>query len=140
LINAVPNYANPTKVLLHEARRIFGNEGNVAAILSIGFGRRVMPDGMESTHDDLVADTMESITSKCEQVHEGVLILLQKLFVYFRFNHDEIPGDVADGLSINARLSAYFHQEETNKLLNDVTESMRARQKGGNLMDISMLL
>jgi hypothetical protein len=138
LINAVPNYANPTKVLLPEARRIFGDEGNIATIVSIGSGRRVISDGLKGI-PDVLSDTRDIIISKCDQVHENVQTLLQKLFIYFRFNHGHILGDMADNSSIKAQMSAHFQEEETNIHIDGAIESMRARQKGGNLLDISTL-
>jgi hypothetical protein len=130
-------YANPTKELLQEAQRVFDEDAEVASIVSLGAGKGEIMSVVGTGDEGTLMDAMAKMALDSELTHEEMHARLHRSSVYFRLNVEHGLVDHMDASSVRAHTSAYMQKGDTNRLLNDAVESIKGRQKGGTLKDIS---
>jgi hypothetical protein len=137
LIDAMAGYANPTAELLREAQRVFGEDGKVATVISIGSGKRSAPD-LSAAHDQnaLVEAVRRSVLDP-EITHEELEGRLHEAHLYFRFNVAHDLGNQVDSSGIYAHTATYLGEADTNKRLDEAIKSIRRRSGGMTLKELS---
>jgi hypothetical protein len=137
LVGAIAGYANPTKELLQEAQRVFDEDAEVASIVSLGTGKGEVLSVMGTGDEGALVDAMAKMALDSEQTHKEVDGRLHQLSVYFRLNVEQGLVGHMDASSVRAHTSAYMQKSDNDRLLNDVVESIKSRQKGSTMKDIS---
>jgi hypothetical protein len=135
LVDAMAGHANPTKALLREAENVYGNNAEVAIVISIGAGKwnvqAVQDDGRGVGLDEALKQGIVS----CEQAHEELQHRLRQSNVYFRFNVEkELDGEAE---VILAHTSAYLQESVTSSRLDEALDRIQSRPTGLTLKDIS---
>jgi hypothetical protein len=134
LVDALALCANPGKELLREAQQIFGDDAEVATILSIGAGKGDVWS-MSETDGASMRDAVKRIVANCEPVHEELYAQLRESAIYHRLNVDKGSGQqMAPSSSL---ISAYLREGAVNDKLDDAIKSIERRPKGVKLKDIS---
>ena len=133
LIDAMAVAANPAKVLLSEAQRVFGDDTEVATILSIGAGKgdvwSLSKSGTELT------EAVKRAAASCEPVHEEVYARLRETSIYFRLN---VERSLEPRLELSsASVSAYLGEGAVSDRLDDAIKSISSHSGGVKLKDIS---
>jgi hypothetical protein len=135
LIDAMVGSANPAKELLREAQNAFGEDTEVASIVSVGAGQRdvgvVFKDGREVG----ISDGLRRGIAMCERVHEDLQSRFQKAVIYHRFNVEQEMG-VEPEIAL-ARVSAYLGETMTSARMDCAVKSIHRRSTGVKLRDIS---
>jgi hypothetical protein len=129
LVDALTVAANPGKELLREAQRIFGDDMEVATILSIGAGKGNVWD---------ISDLREAVkraTTSCEPVHEELYSRLRQTSIYFRINVELGSGPQMEMSLTN--VSAYLEEGVISDRVDEAVKSMHLRPMGVKLKDIS---
>jgi hypothetical protein len=134
LIDALTIAANPGKELLREAQRAFGDDAEVATILSIGTGKGDVW-GASTTSSSEMREAVKRAATSCEPVHEEIYLRLRQTSIYFRLNVDRGSGPQMQ-LSSSA-ISAYLEEGIISDRLDDVIKSIHLRPTGVKLKDIS---
>jgi hypothetical protein len=134
LVDALSLCPNPGKELLGEAQQIFGDDGEVATILSLGAGKGDVWS-MSVTDGASVRDAVKRTVANCEPVHEELYARLRESAIYFRLNVDRGSGQQM-ALSSSC-ISAYLREGANNDKLDDAIKSIERRPKGVKLKDIS---
>jgi hypothetical protein len=134
LIDALTIAANPGKELLREAQRAFGEDTEVATILSIGAGKGDVW-GASTTSSSAMKEAVKRATTSCEPVHEELYLRLRQTSIYFRLNVNRGSGPQMQ-LSSSA-ISAYLEEGVISDRLDDVIKSICLRTMGVKLKDIS---
>ena len=134
LVDALALCANPGKELLREAQQIFGDDAEVATILSIGAGKGDVWSMFEMDGAS-VREAIKRIVANCELVHEELYAHLRESAIYFRLNVDKSSGQQM-ALS-SSGISAYLREGAVNDKLDDAIKSIERRPKGVKLKDIS---
>ena len=134
LVDALTVAANPGKELLREAQRVFGEEAEVATILSIGAGKgdvwnATLMTGLE------IREAVKRATMGCEPVHEELYSRLRQTSIYFRLNIDRGSGPQIELSSAN--VSAYLEEGVVSDRVDDAIKRIHHRPKGVKLKDIS---
>lgn len=135
LVDAVAGYANPTKELFKEAQKIFGEEAEVAMILSVGVGRwnvQVTSDQGRGVH---LNEALKQGAIGSEQIHEDLQIRLLQTGIYFRFNIERELDNRLD--AILSHISTYLGEAVTSSRLDDAIRRIQIRPSGTRLRDIS---
>jgi hypothetical protein len=135
LIDAMVGSANPAKELLRDAQNAFGEDAEVASIVSVGAGKsdvRVMfDDGREVG----ISDGLRRGIAMCERVHEDLQNRFKKAGIYHRFNVEQEMGIQPE--IILARVSAYLGETMTSTRVDSAVDSIHHRVSGVKLSDIS---
>jgi hypothetical protein len=135
LVDAMAGHANPTKALLREAESVYGDDAEVANVVSVGAGKwsvqAVRDDGRGVGLDEALKQGIVS----CEQVHEELQHRLRQSSVYFRFNVEKELDGKAE--TILAHTSAYLQESLTSSRLDEVLNCIQSRPAGMMLKDIS---
>jgi hypothetical protein len=134
LVDAIAVCLNPGKELLREAQQIFGDDAEVATILSLGAGKGDVWS-MSVTDGASARDAVKRTIANCEPVHEELYARLRESAIYFRLNVDRGSGQQM-ALSSSC-ISAYLREGATNDKLDDAIRSIERRPKGVKLKDIS---
>jgi hypothetical protein len=134
LVDGLAVAANPGKELLREAQRVFGDETEVATILSIGAGKGDMWDVSTASGSDL-REAMKRATMSCEPVHEELYSRLRQTSIYFRLNVERGSGPQMQ-LSWSA-ICAYLEEGVVSDGVDDMIRSIHLRPMGVKLNDIS---
>jgi hypothetical protein len=134
LVDALTVAANPGKELLREAQRVFGEEAEVATILSIGAGKGDVWGTSLISGSDL-REAVKRATTSCEPVHEELYSRLRQTAIYFRLNVDRGSGLPMDLSSAN--LAAYLEEGVVSDRVDDAIKSILDRPTGVKLKDIS---
>ena len=134
LVDALIVAANPGKELLREAQRVFGEEAEVAAILSIGAGKGDVW-GISTASGPELREAVKRATMSCEPVHEELYSRLRQTAVYFRLNVDRGSGPQMELSSAN--VSVYLEEGVVSDRVDDAIKSINLRPTGIKLKDIS---
>ena len=135
LIDAMVGGANPAKELLREAQNAFGEDAEVASIVSVGAGKRDVGVVFEDGREVGISDGLRRGIATCEQVHEDLQSRFQKAGIYHRFNVDQeigIPPEV-----VLARVSTYLGATMPSARVDSAVENIHRRLTGVKLRDIS---
>jgi hypothetical protein len=135
LIDAMVGCANPAKELLRDAQDVFGEDAEVATIVSIGAGKGNVRLVFEHGREVGISDGLRRGIVMCEQVHEDLRTRFQKTTIYHRFNVEQEMGIHPD--IVLAHLSAYLRKAATSARVDSAVESIRRRPTGEKLRDIS---
>jgi hypothetical protein len=134
LVDALTVAANPGKELLREAQRVFGDDMEVATILSIGAGKGDVWGASIASDADL-REAVKRATMSCEPVHEEIYSRLRQTSVYFRVNVERGSGPQMELTSAN--VSAYLEEGVISDRLDEAVKSIHLRPTGVKLKDIS---
>jgi hypothetical protein len=134
LVDALALCANPGKELLREAQQIFGDDAEVATILSIGAGKGDVWN-MSKMDGASARDALNRIVANCEPVHEELYDRLRESAIYYRLNVDNGSGQQTELSSFG--ISAYLQERATNDKLDNAIRSIERRPNGVKLKDIS---
>jgi hypothetical protein len=87
LVSAANGFNNPTIEVIKEVHQVFGPDGSVSCLMSLGAGRAAIRtienDGMTSMR------TLEQLAMDCERTADEVERRIGRLGVYFRFSVDQ---------------------------------------------------
>jgi hypothetical protein len=133
LVDALTVAANPGKELLREAQRVFGDESEVATILSIGAGKGDVWSVSTTTSSEL-REAVKRATMSCEPVHEELYSRLRQTAIYFRLNVERGSGPQME-LSF-ASVSAYLGEGAVSDRVDEAIKSIQRRSMGVKLQDI----
>ena len=134
LVDALALCANPGKELLREAQQIFGDDAEVATILSIGAGKGDVWS-MSETDGASMRDAVKRTMANCEAVHEELYARLRESAIYYRLNVEK--GSGRKMVLSSSLISAYLREGVVNDKLDDAIRSIERRPKGVKLKDIS---
>jgi hypothetical protein len=135
LIDAIAGCANPTKELLREAQNAFGEDAEVASIVSIGAGRKDVRVVFEDGREVGISDGLRRGIAMCERVHEELQSRFKKAVIYHRFNVEQEMGIQPE--IVLARVSAYLGETMTSVRVDSAVDSIHRRSTGVKLRDIS---
>jgi hypothetical protein len=135
LIDAMVGYANPAKELLREAQDVFGEDAEVATIVSVGAGKGNVRLLFEHGREVGISDGLRRGIAMCEQVHEDLQTRFQKTTIYHRFNVEQEVGIQPE--IVFARVSAYLREAVTSTRVDRAVESIHRRLTAEKLRDIS---
>jgi len=135
LIDAMAVCANPAKELLREAQDVFGEDVEVANMVSIGAGKENIEVIFEAGREVGIGNGLRRGTGTCEQVHNDLYGRLQETKIYYRFNMERElsihPKDVF------AYVSAYLGEKPTSAMIDSAVKSIHSLPTGVRLKDIS---
>ena len=134
LIDALATAANPGKELLREAQRVFGEEAEVATVLSIGVGKGDVWCASSASGSEL-REAVRRATTSCEPVHQELYARLRGTSIYFRFNVERGSGPQIQLSS--STISAYLEDGVVSDRVDDAIKSIDRRPTGIKLKDIS---
>ena len=134
LVDGLAVAANPGKELLREAQRMFGDDTEVATILSIGAGKADVWDVSTASGSEL-REAVKQATMSCEPVHEELYSRLRQTSIYFRLNVERGSGPQMQ-LSSSA-ICAYLEEGVVSDRVDDAVKSIHHRPTGVKLKDIS---
>jgi hypothetical protein len=135
LIDAMVGYANPAKELLREAQDVFGEDAEVASIVSIGAGKRNVRVMLEDGREVGISEGLRRGNAMCEQVHDDLQRRLEETNIYYRFNVEQEL--IIDPEVILAHVSAYLRESTTSRTVDRAIKSMHCQPTGIKLKDIS---
>jgi predicted acylesterase/phospholipase RssA len=115
---------NPSRVVLHEARALFGAR-QVGCLVSIGTGQAKVigiekPRPFRPTN---FVDTLEAIATDCEDTHQAMLDLFDNLQnTYFRLNVDQGMQEInlserENWSKVEAHTTQYMEKKEVREKL-----------------------
>jgi hypothetical protein len=81
LIDATTGFANPTKELLQEAQRIFGEDANVATIVSIGSGKFKASKVSKGDDENALVEALKQVALNTETTHGELEARLHDTFI-----------------------------------------------------------
>ena len=134
LVDALTVAANPGKEVLREAQRVFGDDAEVATILSLGAGKGDVWGTSTAGGSELREAVKRAMTS-CEPVHEELYSRLRETSIYFRLNVERGSGPQMELSSAN--VSAYLEEGVISDRVDDAIKSIHRRPMGVKLKDIS---
>ena len=111
LIDAMVGCANPAKELLREAQDMFGDDGEVASIISIGAGKGLVSVAFEDGREVGISEGLRRGIAMCEQVHDDLQGRLAETNIYHRFNVEHELG--IDPAVVLAHVSTYLREKVT---------------------------
>jgi hypothetical protein len=136
LIDALTIAANPSKELLREAQQVFGEEGEVSTIVSLGAGRgNVWSMSETSTTSTAMTEAVRKVMISGEPVHEELYARFQATGIYFRLNVER--GSVPQMELCSASVSAYLGEGVVSNRLDSAIKSIHNRPTGVNFKDLS---
>ena len=136
LVDALSLCANPGRELLREAQQIFGDDAEVATILSVGAGKGDVWS-MSEMDGASMRNAVKRTVDNCEPVYEELYARLRESAIYFRLNVERGSGQQMT-LSSSC-ISAYLQEGVINDKLDHAIRSIERRPKGVKLKDISEL-
>jgi hypothetical protein len=137
LIDATTGFANPTKELLQEAQRVFGEDANVTTIISIGSGKVKTLKVSEGDDGNALMEALKRVALNTETTHGELEGRLHDTFIYFRFNVDQ---DFEDGMEVSlvhSYTSIYLEKAGVSRRLDEAMQSIHSRPKGVVLKELS---
>ena len=135
LTDAMVGYANPAKELLREAQDVFGEDGEVASVVSIGAGKGNFRVAFKDGREEGISEGMKRGVVICEQVHEDLQGRLQETNIYYRFNVEQETG--IDPEVILAHVSTYLREKAISTRVDSAVKSIKYRLTGVKLKNIS---
>ena len=113
---------------------MFGEEAEVATVLSIGVGKGDVWCA-SSTSDSELREAVRRATTSCEPVHQELYARLRGTSIYFRFNVERGSGPQMQLSS--STISAYLEDGVVSDRVDDAIKSIDRRPTGIKLKDIS---
>ena len=135
LTDAMVGYANPTKELLREAQDLFGEDGEVASVVSIGAGKGNFRVAFKDGREEGISEGIRRGVAMCEHVHEDLQGRLQEMNIYYRFNVEQETG--IDPEVILAHVSTYLREKAVSARVDSAVKSIQYQPTGVKLKDIS---
>jgi hypothetical protein len=126
--------ANPAKELLREAQDLFGEDAEVATIVSIGAGK-VNYSVAFKDREERIREGLKRGSAMCEQVHEDLQGRLEETNIYYRFNVEQELG--VDPEVVLAHVSAYLREKTISTRMDNAVRSIQNFPTGVKLKDIS---
>jgi hypothetical protein len=137
LVDATSGFANPTKELLQEAQRVFGEESNVATIVSIGSGKFTITKMSEGDDENALVEALKRVSLNTETTHAELETRLHDSFIYFRFNVDQDLDCGMRASVLQSHTSTYLEKVGISKRLDEAIKSIHNRPKGMTIKDLS---
>ena len=137
LIDATTGFANPAKELLQEAQRVFGEDANVATIVSIGSGKVKVTKMSKGDDEDALVEALKRVALNTETTHAELEARLHDAFVYFRFNVDQGLDNSMDASALHSYTSTYLEETSISRRLDEAMRSIHTRPKGVSLKELS---
>jgi hypothetical protein len=137
LVDATSGFANPTKELLQEAQRVFGEDSKVATIISIGSGRCKTLNVLEGDDENALEAELKRVALNTEATHAELEARLQDAFIYFRFNVDLDLEYGMDASMVRWHTSAYLEKASIRQRLDEATKSIQNQPKGMTTKELS---
>jgi hypothetical protein len=135
LVDAMAISANPAKELLQEAQEVFGEDMEVATIVSIGAGKGNAKIVFESGQEVGISNTLRKGVALCEQVNDDLYRRLQGTNIYYRFNMErEMSVHLED---VFADVSIYLRERPTTASIDRAVNSIHSLPTGVKLKEIS---
>jgi hypothetical protein len=135
LIDAMAICANPAKELLQEAQEVFGENMEVATIVSIGAGKGNAKVVFESGQEGGISNALRKGIAMREQVHDDLYGRLQDTRIYYRFNMErELSVHPEDTF---ADVATYLREKPTSGRIDSAVTSIRLLPTGVRLKEIS---
>jgi hypothetical protein len=134
LVDGLAVAANPGKELLREAQRVFGDDMEVATILSIGAGKGDVWGGSIASSEEM-KEAVKRATTSCEPVHEELYLRLRQTSIYFRLNVER--GSEPQMELTSANVSTYLEEGLISDRVDEAIKSIHLRPTGVKLKDIS---
>jgi hypothetical protein len=134
LFDALTIAANPSKELLREAQQVFGEDAEVATMMSLGAGRGDVWNMSETSSTAIMGEALRRSTMSGEPVHEELYARLRDTGIYFRLNVDRGSGPQME----LANVSAYLEEGAVSDRLDNAIKSIHLRPTGVTLKDLSM--
>jgi hypothetical protein len=135
LIDAMAICANPTKELLQEAQDAFGEDMEVATIVSIGAGKGNAKVVFEAGGELGIGNGLRKGMAMCKQVHNDLYGRLQNTKIYYRFNMEREMSIHPE--EIFAEVSTYLREKPTSAMIDSAVKSIDSLSTGVKLKDIS---
>lgn len=129
-VGAVLGANNPTRLLLDEARTVFGNDRRVAQILSLGCGLpRVLSLNYSSVVD--AQRLLKEVSADCEIVAQELSARLFNVDAYLRLSVDrgmeEVVMDWNNLGSIESHTAAYIDKTGVSEALDSSLQHIKER-------------
>jgi hypothetical protein len=137
LIDATTGFANPTKELLQEAQRVFGEDANVTTIISIGSGKVKASKVSEGDDENALVEALKRVALNTETTHAELEGRLYDTFIYFRFNVDQDFENGMDASVVHSYTSTYLEKAVVGRRLDESMQSIHIRPKGVVLKELS---
>jgi hypothetical protein len=138
LIDAMVGCANPAKELLREAQDVFGEDAEVASIVSIGAGKGNVSVAFKDGREVGISEGLRRGVAMCEQVHDDLQGRLEETDIYYRFN---VEHDLSvDPAAILTHVSTYLRERANSSRVDSAIKSIRYCSTGVKLKDISEYL
>ena len=134
-MDAMVGCANPTKELLREAQDVFGEDAEVASIVSIGAGKRNVRVVFEDGREVGISEGLRREIATCEQVHDDLQGRLEETNIYYRFNVEQELS--IDPEVVLAHVSTYLREKATSGRVDRAINSIQYHPTGVKLKDIS---
>lgn len=135
LIDAMVGCANPTKEMLREAQNVFGQDVEVATIVSVGAGKGNVRVVFEDGREVGISEGLRRGIAMSEQVHQDLQSRFQKTSIYHRFNVEQEMGTQPE--IVLAHVSSYLQEVVTSTRVDSAVEIIHGRPMGVKLRDIS---
>jgi len=137
LMDATTGFANPAKELLQEAQRVFGEDANVATIVSIGSGKVKALNVSKGDDEDALVEALKRVALNTEATHAELEARLHDAFVYFRFNVDQDLDHGVGASVVHSYTSTYLEKPGISRRLDEVMRSIHTKPKGVSLKELS---
>ena len=135
LIDAMVGYANPAKELLREAQDLFGEDREVASVVSIGAGKGNFRVAFKDGREEGISEGIRRGVTMCEQVHEDLQGRLEETNIYYRFNVEQELS--IDPEVILAHVSTYLREKAVSARVDSAVKSIQYQPTGLKLKNIS---
>jgi hypothetical protein len=137
LVDATTGFANPTKELLQEAQRVFGEDAKVATVVSIGSGKGTTLNVSEGDDENALVEALKRVALNTEATHAELETRLHDAFIYFRFNVDQDLDYGMDASVLHSHTSAYLEKASISRHLDEAMKSIQNRPKGMTIKELS---
>jgi len=135
LIDAMVVCANPAKELLREAQDVFGEDMEVATIVSVGAGKGNTKVVFKAGGELGIGNELRKGIATCEQVHNDLYGRLQDTKIYYRFNIEhELSIHSED---VFADVSTSLRETPTSAMIDGAVKSIHSLPTGVKLKYIS---
>ena len=121
---------NPSQVVLHEAKALFGGARQIGCLVSIGTGQATVINMEKPGLFDKSIDTLKAISTDCEGTHEAMLRLFANLpNTYFRLNVEQGMQGVeffewAKLANVEAHTTQYMLKNEVDTTLAELANAV----------------
>jgi hypothetical protein len=129
LTDAIVGCANPAKELLREAQDLFGEDAEVASIVSIGAGKGNFSAAFKDGREVGISEGLRRGIAMCEQGR------LEETKIYYRFNVEQELGIVPEVML--AHVSAYLREKAISTRIDGAVKCIQCLPTGVKLKDIS---